>query len=663
MKKILNALIIVVMIVVGFTFTFGVNAASSDVYNVVTCPSEDMATSMRVNWQSDTDFTDLKVEYTVATDTEYKNSITVNGVYRSFSRQNGDPKNAVYNGFSTPRHIWNAELTGLSPKTKYIYRITDGSKNYTDNYSFETGALNEEEFSFLFMTDPQYYEKIGASKFNFMTETHLQNDDIKFTFITGDISDKGGDSSYWEMFYDKSSLKKTVFATTVGNHEYYDKGTVTTDNLIYNQFFNNPQNGPEHVKGSSYWFVYNKALFIMLDSEDKNNLVEQQQWFRNVCNNIECSYIIVGTHKSSFAGAEYAEDGKYFYQKWGHIFDECQVDLVLSGHDHMYARTKPIINGEVVDEDYKGTTYILGGSAGIKYYSKKDDTNLDKWDCYFDQRTVCSVITLGENLKVKTYEIGSVDGTKYTRGELKDSCVLQRKRFGTVDTTFTKEEFEKSFTVKNNMPDLTSGSVSWSEKGYGYVKNVTVTNLNSKERLGSVSFINNQATKLDVNGKFWIGEINKIQVDIAYKDGTSAQLLLELNNDIDWGTINSASATNITSSTFTLVINAKFNKDVEYIDRIRLIEGDSVRKNYFLKAEDLEKEILEIELSKNLMEPLTTKTYKVQAMNVNGTIIWEQELTVTSLKELSEEALYQYEMANIAFKAMIDNLLKALLEE
>ena len=63
------------------------------------------------------------------------------------------------------------------------------------------------------------------------------------------------------------------------------------------------------------------------------------------------------------------------------------------------------------------------------------------------------------------------------------------------------------------------------------------------------------------------------------------------------------------------------------------------------------------------MEPLTTKTYKVQAMNVNGTIIWEQELTVTSLRELNEEALYQYEMANIAFKAMIDNLLKALLEE
>lgn len=663
MKKILNSIIVLLMLVIGFSFTLSVNAATRDVYNVVTCPGENMATQMQINWQSSTEFTDLKVEYTVATDTNYNNSVTVDGVYRSFSRQDGDPKNALYNGFDTPRHIWNVKLDNLTPKTEYIYRITDGSTNYTNNYAFETGSLNDEEFSFLFMTDPQYYNETGASKFSFMTETHLQEDDIKFTFITGDISDKGGDSDYWDMFYTKSALKKTVFATTVGNHEYYDKGVVTTDNLIYNQYFYNPQNGPEHVKGSSYWFIYNQALFIMLDSEEKNNLAEQQAWFRDVCNNTQCSYIIVGTHKSSYAGAQYAEDGKYFIAKWGSIFDECQVDLVLSGHDHMYARTKSIYADEVTEEDYKGTTYILGGSAGIKYYPKKDDTNLEKWDCYFDTKTCCILITLGENLKIKTYEIGSVNGTDYERGKLLDSCVLQRKRFGTVAPTFDKAEFEKSFTVTNNMPDLTSGNISWSEAGYGYVNSVTVTNLNSKERLGSVAFINNLATKLEVDGKFWIGEVNKLQIDINYRDGSSSQLFLELDNDVDWGQINSASASGITSSTFTLVIDADFNPDVDYIDRIRLMEGDSVRKNYFLKEEDLSKETLEIELSKNLMEPSTTITYLVQAMNVNGTIIWQQELTVTSLREVSEEAQYQNDMASIAFKAMIDNLLKALLEE
>ena len=69
---------------------------------------------------------------------------------------------------------------------------------------------------------------------------------------------------------------------------------------------------------------------------------------------------------------------------------------------------------------------------------------------------------------------------------------------------------------------------------------------------------------------------------------------------------------------------------------------------------------LVIEMNKNIMEPNTTHTYQIQAMNVNGTIIWEQELVVTSLRELTEDEIYQNEMANLAFKAMIDNLLAAL---
>ena len=79
-----------------------------------------------------------------------------------------------------------------------------------------------------------------------------------------------------------------------------------------------------------------------------------------------------------------------------------------------------------------------------------------------------------------------------------------------------------------------------------------------------------------------------------------------------------------------------------------------------MKKEHLSLDELVIELSDKLMQPNTTHTYEIQAMNVNGTIIWSQELTVTSLRELTEEEIYQNDMANIAFKTMIDNLLAAL---
>lgn len=662
MKKIFSSLIIVLVLVIGVCFSINVTAATGDVYNIVTCPGEDMATQMQINWQSPTTKTDLKVEYTEASDTSYSNSKTVEGTYRSFSRQNNDPvQGATYVGFSTPRHVWNALLDNLTPKTKYIYRITDGSNVYSDNFAFETGSKTNDEFSFLFMTDPQYYNENGASKFNILAETHIQNDDIKFGLITGDISDKGGNSDYWNMFYTKSSLKKIPYATTVGNHEYYDKETTTTDNVIYNQYFYNPQNGPEHVKGSSYYFVYNQALFIMLDSEERKNEAEQKEWFVNVCNSVQCNYIIVGTHKSSYPGGPYVSDGKLFVEKWGSTFDQCQVDLVLSGHDHIYARTKSIYNNEVTTEKYKGTTYILGGSAGTKFYNKQSEENEEKWACQFHQQTCCTVITVGDkNLKINTYALGNSNNGTYTPGELKDTAVIARKRFGEIDPSFTKEEFEKSITISNAMPDMTSGAISWSEKGYGHVQSITCTNLNSKKRLGSVAFINNESTSLKVNGDFWIGEINKIKVDILYKDGTEKSLEIDFDNTVDWGEIKAAKAIDITPTTFKVLLDLELNEDIEYIDRIRVTEDGKIKKNFFMKKEHLSLDELVIELSDKLMQPNTTHTYEIQAMNVNGTIIWSQELTVTSLRELTEEEIYQNDMANIAFKTMIDNLLAAL---
>lgn len=661
MKRILSSLIIVLVLFIGICFNINVTAATGDVYNVVTCPSEDMSTGIQINFQSPTTKTNLKVEYTEATDTGYSKSKIVSGTYRSFSRADGDPKGAQYTGFKTPRHIWNVAITGLNPSTKYIYRILDGTTPLTENFAFETASATEDEFSFLFMTDPQYYNEVGASKFNILAETHIQNDDIKFGLISGDISDKGGNSSYWDMFYTKSSLRKIPYITTVGNHEYYDNSTVTTDNVIYNQFFFNPQNGPEHVKGSSYYFLYNGALFIMLDSEERGNEEEQMEWFKNVCNTIPCSYIIVGCHRSAYPGGPYVSDGKHFIAKWGAVFDACQVDLVLSGHDHVYARTKSIYADEVTTEKYKGTTYILGGSAGTKYYSQTDNTNKDKWACSFDNTTCATVITLGKDaITTKTYSIGSTDGKTYKRGELKDQATLARKRFGEIDESFTKEEFEKSISVNNAMPDMTSGAISWSEKGYGYVQSITCTNLNSKKPLGTVSFINSLTTKLEVKGEFWIGEVNKIKVDILYKDGTQTSLEIDFDNTIEWGEIKSVKATDVATTTFNLYLELALNPEVNYIDRIRVVEDGKIRKNFFLKDEHLTMIELVIEMNKNIMEPNTTHTYQIQAMNVNGTIIWEQELVVTSLRELTEDEIYQNEMANLAFKAMIDNLLAAL---
>ncbi len=651
MKKTLNIFLLFLFIII--TINININASTNNVYNIVTCPGEDMATQMQINWQSSTDIKSLKLEYTISTDTSFSNSRTVDGEYKVFSRNDNEPfSGTIYVGFSTPRYVWNVSLSNLTPQTKYIYRIIDNNKIYSSVYSFETASKNDDEFSFLFMTDPQYYDEEGSKIFNKFAERHITNDDIKFALITGDISDKGGNSNYWDMFYTKSSLQKIPYATTVGNHDYYDSKTTRTDNYIFNNFFYNPQNGPEHVKGSSYYFVYNQALFIMLDSEEKYNTPEQKEWFKNVCSSIDCSYIIVGCHKTAYAAGPYVSLGKTFIAEWGPVFDECQVDLVLSGHDHVFTRTKNLINSEVTNEKYKGTVYIEGGAAGPKYYAIQSTENQDKWAAVVEQRICATVITLGK----ETYSTATYSNS----GALLDSSTNNRKRFGIIDETYTKEEFEKSLIVTPKNNDLASGTINWSSKGYGLVKSLTITHINSTNKLGTVSIINDVTTSFPLNNKLWVGEINSFKIDISYKDGTSKSMTISYDNTIDWGSINSAKAINITSRTFTLLLNYNLNKEYYYIKRIVVLENNVVKKNFFISSEHYNYNEIEIELSNKLMEPETTHTYELRALNMYGTIVWNDTITVTSLRELTDEEEFQYNMANIAFKTLIDNLLKAL---
>ena len=99
MKRIINLLFVLLLTFCLLTFTIEVNAATT-VYNIVTCPGEDMATQMQINWQSSTDIKSLKLEYTISTDTSFSNSRTVDGEYKVFSRNDNEPFSGTINGIS-----------------------------------------------------------------------------------------------------------------------------------------------------------------------------------------------------------------------------------------------------------------------------------------------------------------------------------------------------------------------------------------------------------------------------------------------------------------------------------------------------------------------------------------------------------------------------------
>ena len=191
--------------------------------HIITTVGEDPATSVRVNWHSEKLNTYL--EYTLASDTSYANATTVTPETHMWSLPEQETINGVtYNheGFNRQYYFVNrAVIENLTPNTEYRYRVGKDGVMSAD-YTFK--QLKEIiEYTFLAVTDPQYYSASTAAHYNdILGRAYQLEPDFRFNVLSGDIVDRGGKVSQWDMLFGLSNIKKTMLAPGVGNHEYYD---------------------------------------------------------------------------------------------------------------------------------------------------------------------------------------------------------------------------------------------------------------------------------------------------------------------------------------------------------------------------------------------------------------------------------------------------------
>ena len=112
-------------------------------------------------------------------------------------------------------------------------------------------------------------------------------------------------------------------------------------------------------------------------------------------------------------------------EAYAQAFSDLNVDVVLSGHDHVYCRSL-LMQGEMAtgraDGDKRSgeTLYVSGGTpSGSKFYELKD--NLAAYLAYriLKQEATVSLITIsGNQLVLETYAVDS--------RELIDRCELNK---------------------------------------------------------------------------------------------------------------------------------------------------------------------------------------------------------------------------------------------
>lgn len=588
-------------------FITNVKANTQDAYNIITNPGEDMSTMMHVSYHSDIEGT--YVELTKYEDETYQSSKIYYPESVKWSRVEGEEEETgwISNGFYE-RYVCRVVLDDLEPNTKYRYRV--GKNNFSEDYFFTTAS--DEAFSFVHITDPQYYSKATSEIFNdLLTKVLEVEPNISFGLFTGDVVDRGGDAQQWSWFFEKSNINKLPYAVTPGNHEYYDRSTspkMTSNDYFIHHYFN-PQNGPETDKyslvGSSYYFKYNNTLFIAIDTEVQVP-INQTNWFKDVVMNNPAQFIIVGMHRS-FYGSQYETHSQTVRNTWQKTFEECGVDLVLAGHDHVYARSHLMYQNQETDDHTKGITYIIGGSGGSKFYPVRESSK-KYYAKYVENTTVANIITVDdEKIALKLIDL---------QGNVLDTHTILAKRPTIISEDFSKQAFIDNIKLTQSDDDLRHITISWPNTGYGHVESVNVDD----SRLKYNTLISSpHRTSVDIT--LLAGRNYNILVTVNFKNGGQETLEFSLSTKKSYGTITDVKVIDITKTSAIL----KWNQE--------LVNQQIREYRVFVNDEEIAK--FKPEQDNFTLEGLTRGTnyqVKFQAIDIYGDIVFEEQLTFTTKK-------------------------------
>lgn len=347
---------------------------------VTTSVGYDVSKSVGISWHSKLPGTIF--EYRKEESTEFI-KITPNEDYWSIEQS------YIKDTYQDKRYICRVSLDNLESDTKYIYRIIINNLS-TQEYSFKTIDLKNNKCSFLSFADFQYSN--NQTTIDLIKTFITENPDVNLITCSGDIADEGYCEASHQFLFNSNIFSDSILAFAAGDHEYWGSMLSPIKMLekpyAYNKLFNNPHNGCDGLLNTSYYFKYNRILFIVLDCGDSNItsdnpiFINQANWIDNVITNNEHDFVIVNMHKSLYGDIKQDSTVKKIAPLFTNVFDKHNVDLVISGHDHEYSRTKPLYNNTI---NKRGTVYLDIGSSGDKRRSTGESIkSSDLYEKYID---------------------------------------------------------------------------------------------------------------------------------------------------------------------------------------------------------------------------------------------------------------------------------------
>ena len=321
---------------------------------IIANASEDSATQQNISWLSNPAATDASAEIMYAEKAAYE----ANGK-KAFSYDEGKSTLYQFLGSSNIEHnyavrINSVVLTGLKPDTEYVYKVGDGN-TFSALRTFSTTRKGAGT-SFFVIGDAQAVE---SENFNtILNDLMAENKDFSFGIQTGDSIEVANIYGDWvdllNMFSD-DYLSTIDILHVFGNHEYMSDPEGISAQLIYN------------VPDESHYSMECGNVYVATISYtvDMDKLDAALEWLKEDAAKSNATWKFLTIHQPPYY-THTAGGNAPINERVPAAAEAAGIDVVFSGHDHSYARTKPLADGAV--DEANGITYYICGSTGAKSY-------------------------------------------------------------------------------------------------------------------------------------------------------------------------------------------------------------------------------------------------------------------------------------------------------
>lgn len=323
-----------------------------------------------------------------------------------------------------PKQHFSATVDALAPATAYTYRVgLEGA--WSDWHEFSTADPDDRDFQFVYYGDAQI--GLDTTWPSVVRQAEATAPDSIGSVHAGDLINTGSNETEWLNWFTgmENSAATTNVMAAPGNHEYSGDKLLKSWKANFEYPHNNPTTATtgdlaalavgdtdvakqyaayfahwtQFAAETVYFTDYQDMRFITLNATRDTTFLTpdalpgcagaecpstkvsqlwtefQAAWLDYVLESSPSKWNVVTFHQPVYSASE-GRDEPVLREYWVPIFEKHDIDLVMMGHDHTYARG---YNNDDVTETpgiTDGPVYIVSNSGAKHYELESNEKNV-----------------------------------------------------------------------------------------------------------------------------------------------------------------------------------------------------------------------------------------------------------------------------------------------